>query len=92
VARVFVTRTPVGNGLLERAQRADALLCRLGDRIDAAFLDASPHRQVIASYAVGLDDVDLTAARAHGIAIDKVLAGLAGQPLPHRAPAPAAAP
>jgi len=93
MARVFVTRQPVGDGLdrltaaghevdvwagaepppatvlHERAQQADALLCMLSDRIDAAFLDANPHLKVIANYAVGLDNIDLVAARAHGIAV-----------------------
>lgn len=93
MARVFVTRQPVGDGLerlaqaghevevwpdaeppsreqlLAHAQRADALLCMLSDRIDAAFLDACPHLRVVANYAVGLDNVDLEAARRHGIAV-----------------------
>jgi glyoxylate reductase len=55
--------------LIERAQGADALLCTLSDRIDAAFLDANPHLAVIANYAVGLDNVDLEAARRHGIPV-----------------------
>ena len=41
----------------------------LSDRIDAAFLDANPQLQVIANYAVGLDNVDLAAARRQGIAV-----------------------
>lgn len=93
MARVFVTRTPVGDGLrrlrdaghevdvwpdaeppsrealTERAQQADALLCMLSDRIDAAFLDACPHLKVVANYAVGLDNVDLAAAHRLGIAV-----------------------
>ncbi|MGN6187688.1 MAG: 2-hydroxyacid dehydrogenase, partial [Conexibacter sp.] len=48
---------------------ADALLCMLSDRIDAPFLDANPQLKVIANYAVGLDNVDLAAARRHGIAV-----------------------
>lgn len=91
--RVFVTRTPVGDGLgrlraaghdvdvwpgaeppstrvlTERAQRADALLCMLSDRIDAVFLAANPQLKVIANYAVGLDNVDLAAAKELGIAV-----------------------
>jgi glyoxylate reductase len=93
MARVFVTRRPVGGGLerlrdaghdvdvwpdaeppaqqqlIERAQRADALLCTLSDRIDAAFLDANPQLRVVANYAVGLDNVDLRAAHRNGIAV-----------------------
>jgi glyoxylate reductase len=93
MARVFVTRALVGDGLerlraaghevdvwpgaeppsqpelIKRAQQADALLCTLSDRIDSAFLDANPHLAVIANYAVGLDNVDLDAARRHGIPV-----------------------
>jgi glyoxylate reductase len=93
MARIFVTRRPVGDGLerlraaghavevwpnaeppsqhqlIEHARAADALLCMLSDRIDAAFLDANPHLSVIANYAVGLDNIDLQAARRHGIAV-----------------------
>jgi glyoxylate reductase len=93
MARIFVTRRPVGDGLdrlaaaghevdvwlgqtppppkalTERTQRADALFCMLTDRIDAAFLQANPHLKVIANYAVGLDNIDLGAAHAHGIPV-----------------------
>jgi glyoxylate reductase len=93
MARVFVTRRLVGNGLdrladagheidlwdepappppatlLVRTQRAEALLCTLSDRIDAAFLAANRQLRVVANYAVGLDNVDLAAAQAHGIPV-----------------------
>jgi glyoxylate reductase len=93
MARVFVTRRLVGNGLdrltaaghdvdlwdrpepppqevlLERAQQADALLCTLSDRIDADFIAACTHLTVVANCAVGLDNVDLATARAHGIPV-----------------------
>ncbi|MBS1868117.1 MAG: D-glycerate dehydrogenase [Actinobacteria bacterium] len=93
MARVFVTRQPVGDAL-ERlraaghevdvwpdgeppsrealsahAQQADALLTMLSDAIDADFLAANAHLKVIANYAVGLDNVDLNAAAAHGIPV-----------------------
>jgi glyoxylate reductase len=55
--------------LRERAQRADALLCMLEDRIDADFLDACAHLRVIATHAVGTDNIDLAAARARGIPV-----------------------
>jgi glyoxylate reductase len=55
--------------LLERAMNADALLCMLADRIDADFLDACAHLKVIATHAVGTDNVDLAAARARGIPV-----------------------
>jgi glyoxylate reductase len=93
MARVFVTRRLVGDGLARlvaagheldlwpdtepppraaltaRTQHADALICTLSDRIDAAFLDACPRLKVVANYAVGLDNVDLAAAQARGVAV-----------------------
>jgi glyoxylate reductase len=93
MARVFVTRRTVGDGLdrlagagheveiwpgaappthaelVAHAQRADALICMLADRIDVAFLDACRHLKVVANYAVGLDNVDLEAAQARGVAV-----------------------
>jgi glyoxylate reductase len=93
MARVFVTRRLVGDGLdrltaaghdvdvwsqpeppssaalLEHARHADALLCTLSDRIDAELLAACPHLKVVANYAVGLDNVDVQAARARNIPV-----------------------
>jgi glyoxylate reductase len=93
MARVFVTRRPVGDGLdrltsaghdvdvweepapppyaivRARARQADALLCMLSDRIDADLIRACAHLKVIANYAVGLDNVDLAAARQHRIPV-----------------------
>ncbi|HXE45483.1 MAG TPA: D-glycerate dehydrogenase [Conexibacter sp.] len=60
---------PPHDALRERAQQADALICMLSERIDAAFLDANPQLAVIANYAVGLDNIDLQAAAARGVAI-----------------------
>jgi glyoxylate reductase len=93
MARVFVTRRLVGDGLdrlraaghevdlwddreppphetlLARTREADALLCTLSDRIDAAFLAANPQLQVVATCAVGVDNVDVAAAQRHGIPV-----------------------
>jgi glyoxylate reductase len=67
---VWEERKPPPQALLiERSQRADALLCTLSDRIDAAFLEACPRLRVVASCAVGTDNVDLAAARARGIPV-----------------------
>lgn len=55
--------------LLERTKQADALLCTLTDRIDAAFLAANAHLTVVATCAVGTDNVDLHAAHRHGIPV-----------------------
>ena len=48
---------------------ADALLCMLTDRIDDAFLSTVPQLRAVAVYAVGTDNVDRDAARAHGVAV-----------------------
>jgi len=60
---------PPRAALLERAQQANALICMLSESIDAAFLDANPQLTVIANYAVGLDNIDLHAAAARGVAV-----------------------
>src|SRR3954447_4970362 len=57
--------------LRARAATADALLCLLTDRIDAALLDACPHLRVVSNYAVGTDNVDLEACAARGIPVGR---------------------
>jgi glyoxylate reductase len=54
--------------LLERVRGVAGLLSMLTDRIDAEVLDAGPVRAV-ASHAVGIDNVDLEAARARGVVV-----------------------
>jgi glyoxylate reductase len=51
------------------AAPADALLTMLTDRVDAELLDAAPRLRAIANLAVGIDNIDLEAARAHGVAV-----------------------
>ncbi|HEU0053380.1 MAG TPA: D-glycerate dehydrogenase [Longimicrobium sp.] len=48
---------------------ADALLCLLTDRVDAALLDAAPRLRVVANAVVGYEHVDLAACRARGIVV-----------------------
>jgi len=48
---------------------ADALLCLLTDRIDAALLDEAPRLRVVGTVSVGYDHVDLAACAARGIAV-----------------------
>ncbi len=48
---------------------ADALVCLLLDRIDAALLARAPRLQVVANCAVGYDNVDLAAATAAGVCV-----------------------
>jgi lactate dehydrogenase-like 2-hydroxyacid dehydrogenase len=48
----------------------DGVLCLLTDRIDASVFEAaSPTCKVFANYAVGYNNIDLDAARVHGLRI-----------------------
>lgn len=49
--------------------RAEAVICTLADRIDAALLSSAPHLKIVANYAVGYNNIDLAAAQARGIVV-----------------------
>jgi glyoxylate reductase len=71
-ARVSVPRTGhVGLDGVDPAElaEADALICLLLDRIDAAALDRAPALRLVANCAVGVDNVDVAAATARRIAV-----------------------
>ncbi|MBN1964834.1 MAG: hypothetical protein JW910_09315 [Anaerolineae bacterium] len=51
------------------AADADALIVRSATKVDAEFLAAAPQLKVIARAGVGVDNVDLAAAGARGIAV-----------------------
>jgi glyoxylate reductase len=56
--------------LLAGARGADALLCTLADRIDAALLEAlAPPLRIVSTYAVGYENIDLVAARRLGVRV-----------------------
>jgi glyoxylate reductase len=56
--------------IVDRAPDVDAIVCLLTDRIDAAVFSAgAPRLKVVATVAVGYDNVDLAAAAAHGVAV-----------------------
>lgn len=55
--------------LLDRVSAADALYCMLTETIDEELLDAAPRLQVVSNMAVGLDNIDLAACTARGIAV-----------------------
>jgi len=55
--------------LRERIAGADALVCVSTDRIDAPVIDAASHLKVIATVAVGYDNIDVAHARARGIVV-----------------------
>jgi glyoxylate reductase len=60
---------PTPRELTAAVADAEGLLCLLTDRIDAAVIDAAPRLRAIANYAVGSDNIDLTAATARGIPV-----------------------
>jgi glyoxylate reductase len=60
---------PPHDELLARTQLADALLCTLSDRVDEAFLQANPRLKVVATCAVGYDNIDVAAAQRRGVAV-----------------------
>jgi glyoxylate reductase len=55
--------------LAREAADADALLCLLTDRIDAALIAGAPRLRAISTMAVGVDHIDLAAATARGIPV-----------------------
>jgi len=55
--------------LRSEVRGAEALICILGDRIDAGVLDAAPGLRIVANVAVGYDNVDLPAATARGVVV-----------------------
>ncbi len=56
--------------LHERVRGASALWVMLGDRVDAALLDAAgPQLRVVATFSVGVDHVDLAACRERDVAL-----------------------
>ena len=56
--------------LLERVQGKDGVLCILNDRIDGELMDAAgPQNKIFANYAVGYNNIDVSAATERGIVI-----------------------
>jgi glyoxylate reductase len=63
-------RPPQRSELLDRCRGAAGLVTMLTDRVDAELLDAAgPRLRVVANYAVGVDNVDLDAARDRGVVV-----------------------
>jgi len=53
-----------------QADQYDAVLCLLTDKIDEEiFAAAGPQCKIFANYAVGFDNIDLEAAKTHGLAV-----------------------
>lgn len=60
---------PSPTELRQRTKGCEGLVSLLTDRIDADFLDAVPGLKVISQYAVGVNNIDLAAAKARGIPV-----------------------
>jgi glyoxylate reductase len=70
VALLSEVATVVGpGGWRDALADADALLCLLTDRVDAALLERAPRLRIVANAVVGHEHVDLAACRARGIVV-----------------------
>jgi len=84
VARVLVTRALPGTALERLAHahevvvsadldaglpEAEAVVCQLTERVDAARLARAPRLRVVGNFAVGVDNVDVAAATARRIPV-----------------------
>jgi glyoxylate reductase len=63
------TAPPNRDTVLAGIRHADALICTLAEQIDAPILSKASHLRVIANYAVGYNNIELDAARAHNIVV-----------------------
>ncbi|MCW3041022.1 MAG: D-glycerate dehydrogenase [Solirubrobacterales bacterium] len=61
--------SPDAAGLIELAADVDAVVISTPDRVGADFFAANPRVKVVALVAVGFDNVDLDAAREHGVVV-----------------------
>ena len=57
-------------GALTGAVQADAILCRQG-RVTGAVMDASPRLRIVARHGVGMDEVDVAAAKQRGLLVTR---------------------
>lgn len=60
---------PSPEQLLERVAGCAGLISLLSDRIDKRLIGATPTLRAVANYAVGVDNIDLAAARGRGIQV-----------------------
>lgn len=60
---------PAPSALREGLCQADAAIVTLGDRIDAETIHSATRLKILANYAVGYNNIDLAAARQHGLIV-----------------------
>lgn len=65
----FGTQEVTEDRLISAARDADALISLLSDPVSARVISSCPRLKVISQYAVGYDNIDLTAARQQGVVV-----------------------
>ncbi|MBX7166575.1 MAG: D-glycerate dehydrogenase [Pirellulales bacterium] len=60
---------PPRDVLLEKVARCDGLLALLTEKIDGELLDAAPRLKVVSNFAVGFNNIDVSAATARGVCV-----------------------
>lgn len=55
--------------LLEEAKEAHALWTMLSDQVDNELFEAAPNLKIVSNLAVGYNNIDLEAARKHGVTV-----------------------
>ena len=60
---------PAPSMLREGLSQADAAIVTLGDCIDAGTIHSTTRLKILANYAVGYNNIDLAAARQHGLIV-----------------------
>ena len=60
---------PPAEVLREKVATCEGFVALLTDRIDASLLDLAPRLKVVSNFAVGFNNIDVTAATARGIAV-----------------------
>jgi len=68
-AEIIFARSLDEDDLIEQVNGVDALIIRANGAVSARLMDAAPRLQVIGRHGVGLDAIDLEAARARGIVV-----------------------
>jgi glyoxylate reductase len=62
-------RAPTRQELLSHVKDADALLCLITERIDDEVFDAAPRLRIVSNYAVGVNNIDISAATRRRILV-----------------------
>ena len=60
---------PSKEEIIKGLKGKDGLLCLLSDTIDEEVINSEPNLKMIASYAVGYDNIDISAANKRGIPV-----------------------